>query len=112
MRGKTVDRVPVGFYTHFPDRRGNTVAGRVAWTLACAMDYICIQTDGYMQYPSDTPPKTPADRSCIHLHKIQVRSTAPNASLKLISAFSQTLKNALPNFSDRAFCYFTTDPSF
>lgn len=110
MRGKTVDRSPVGFYTHFPDRRDNTVAGQAVWTLAYTMDYICTQTDGYMQYPSDTPLKPPADRDRIHPHKMQV--TAPNASPKLISAFSQTLKNALPDFSDRAFYYLTADPSF
>ena len=46
MRGKTVDRAPVGFYTHFPDRRDNTVAGQAVWTFAYAMDYICIETDG------------------------------------------------------------------
>ena len=74
MRGKTVDRSPVGFYTHFPDRRDNTVAGQAVWTLAYAMDYICIETDGYMQYPADTPLKPPADRDRIHPHKMQVRS--------------------------------------
>ena len=52
MRGKTVDRAPVGFYTHFPDRRDNTVAGQAVWTFAYAMDYICIETDGYMQVRS------------------------------------------------------------
>lgn len=74
MRGKTVDRAPVGFYTHFPDRRDNTVAGQAVWTFAYAMDYICIETDGYMQDPSDTPLKPPADRDRIHPHKMQVRS--------------------------------------
>ena len=74
MRGKTVERIPVGFYTHFPGRRDNTVTGQAVWTLAYAMDYICIETDGYLQDSSDTPLKTSADRDRIHPHKMQVRS--------------------------------------
>ena len=69
MRGEAVDRVPVGFYTHFADQRDNTVSDQVSWTLACAMDYICIETDGYMQYPSDTPLATPADWGRIRPHQ-------------------------------------------
>lgn len=54
MEGKAVDRVPVTFYTHFltPEAaRDNTVPAQIAWFEDCNMDCLCIEVDGYMQYP-------------------------------------------------------------
>ena len=54
MKQKTVDRVPVAFYTHFmtPEaQKNNTVPEQIAWFEECNMDCLCIETDGYMQYP-------------------------------------------------------------
>ncbi len=54
MDHKPVDRVPVTFYTHFmtPEaQKNNTVPAQIAWFEECNMDCLCIETDGYMQYP-------------------------------------------------------------
>ena len=48
--GKAVDRVPVSWYTHFPDQRDNTVADQVAWARETDMDMLCVETDGFMQF--------------------------------------------------------------
>jgi len=69
MEGLSVDRVPVGFYTHFPDQTDNTVADQVRWTLDTRMDFICIETDGYMEWPSEAPLLTAADWGRIRPHK-------------------------------------------
>lgn len=56
MEQKPVDRVPVTFYTHFltpKARLDNTVSEQIAWFEDCNMDGLCIETDGYMQYPND-----------------------------------------------------------
>lgn len=53
---KPVDRVPVTFYTHFmtPEaQQNNTVPEQIAWFERCDMDCLCIETDGYMQYPRE-----------------------------------------------------------
>ena len=50
IQGKDVDRVPVSWYTHFPDQRDNTVADQVAWAKATDMDMLCVETDGFMQF--------------------------------------------------------------
>ena len=54
MDYKPVDRVPVTFYTHFMTKeaqKNNTVPEQIAWFEKCGMDCLCIETDGYMQYP-------------------------------------------------------------
>ncbi|MBQ8654721.1 MAG: hypothetical protein IJ507_07255 [Clostridia bacterium] len=50
LRGEKPDRVPVSWYTHFPDQRDNTVADQVAWAKKTDMDMLCVETDGYMQF--------------------------------------------------------------
>ena len=50
LQGKPVDKVPVSWYTHFPDQRDNTVRDQVKWALETDMDMLCVETDGYMQY--------------------------------------------------------------
>ena len=54
MDCKPVDRVPVTFYTHFLSeeaQRDNAVAAQVKWMRDCGMDCLCVETDGYMEYP-------------------------------------------------------------
>lgn len=54
MDGMQVDRVPTTFYTHFqsPEAQAdNTVAAQVAFCKAADMDALCVETDGYMEYP-------------------------------------------------------------
>lgn len=54
MDGKPVDRVPVSFYTHSmsPDaKKDNAVSDQLNWFHNCNMDGLCIETDGYMEYP-------------------------------------------------------------
>lgn len=51
---KPVDRVPVSFYTHFltPEKaKDNSVPAQVRWMKECDMDFLCVETDGYMEYP-------------------------------------------------------------
>ncbi len=50
LRGEKTDRVPVSWYTHFPDQRDNTVADQAAWAKQTDMDMLCVETDGYMQF--------------------------------------------------------------
>lgn len=75
------------------------------------MDYICIETDGYMQDPSDTPLKPP--RTVIAFTRTKCRSghRAKRIAETHFRVFAN-VKNALPDFSDRAFYYLTADPSF
>ncbi len=57
MDCKPVDRVPVSFYTHFlsPEAsRDNGVPAQLKWLRDCNMDFLCVETDGYMEYPVPT----------------------------------------------------------
>lgn len=54
MDGLPVDRVPTAFYTHFltpKEQKDNAVSAQIAWFNECNMDCLCIETDGYMEYP-------------------------------------------------------------
>lgn len=54
MDCKPVDRVPVSFYTHFLSPEGsadNGVPAQLKWLRDCNMDFLCVETDGYMEYP-------------------------------------------------------------
>ena len=54
MDSKPVDRVPVSFYTHFLSKEAeadNGVTAQVNWMKECGMDFLCVETDGYMEYP-------------------------------------------------------------
>lgn len=55
MQGKPVDRVPVSFYRHFPDKTDNTVAENIRWVKNTGMDMICVEVDGYYGLLSDKP---------------------------------------------------------
>ncbi|MBR3196107.1 MAG: hypothetical protein IKF50_05345 [Clostridia bacterium] len=68
MKCREVDRVPAGFYTHFPDQEDNTVKDQVRWAKTAAMDYLVIETDGFMDFHWDGPLKTTADWSRIRPH--------------------------------------------
>lgn len=64
MDGKPVDRAPTTFYTHFQspeDQADNTVSGQAAFCKAADMDALCVETDGYMEYPLNFTPKRAAD---------------------------------------------------
>lgn len=50
MHGREVDRVPVSWYTHFPDLTDNTVEAQLKWLNATRMDMLCIETDGFMEW--------------------------------------------------------------
>ena len=73
MNQEPVDRIPVGFYTHFSDQRDNTVADQVKWALDSRMDYLCIETDGFMEFDWDQPLTSPADWGRIRPHKADDR---------------------------------------
>lgn len=54
MDGKKVDRVPTSFFTHSmsPDaQKDNAVSDQLNWFHECNMDGLCIETDGYMEFP-------------------------------------------------------------
>ena len=60
MDCKPVDRVPVSFYTHFfseEDAKDTGVAGHLKWMQDCNMDFLCVETDGYMEFPLNTSGK-------------------------------------------------------
>lgn len=62
MDCKPVDRVPVSFYTHFlsPETsKDNCVPAALNWLKSCNMDFLCVETDGYMEYP------LPRQKDCI-----------------------------------------------
>lgn len=64
MDCKPVDRVPVTFYTHFLSEeasRDNGVAAQVKWMRDSDMDCLCVETDGYMEYPLIDPRGSLAD---------------------------------------------------
>ena len=50
MHGREVDRVPVSWYTHFPDLTDNTVEAQIKWLNATRMDMLCVETDGFMEW--------------------------------------------------------------
>jgi len=55
MNGRTVDRVPVAFYLHFPDQTDNTVAETLQWVKNTRVDLALVATDGFYPLMSDTP---------------------------------------------------------
>jgi len=69
LQGLSVDRVPVGFYTHFPDQTDNTVSAQVKWALDTRMDLLCMETDGYMEWAPEQPLLTASDWGRIRPHK-------------------------------------------
>lgn len=68
MAGLQVDRVPVGFYTHFSAEDDAAVAGQVDWCKRTDMDVLCVETDGLMGFFSDTALRTVQDWKGIRPH--------------------------------------------
>lgn len=69
MRQLPVDRVPVTFYTHFPDQTDNTVSAQLAWFYESGMDCLCVETDGYMEYPLPNATPTVQDWKGLKPHR-------------------------------------------
>ncbi|MDO5422299.1 MAG: uroporphyrinogen decarboxylase family protein [Eubacteriales bacterium] len=69
MEGKPVDRVPVSFYTHSKDLSDNAVAEQLDWFRRCGMDALCVETDGYMEYPVSGDANRLACWSGLSLHQ-------------------------------------------
>ena len=70
MHGREVDRVPVSWYTHFPDLTDNTVEAQLKWLNATRMDMLCVETDGFMEWDcGETKLNTPEALRAMRPHK-------------------------------------------
>ena len=70
LAGQRADRVPVSWYTHFPDQTDNTVRDQVIWARAAGMDMLCVETDGYMEFDcGKTDLGTPEGLRSLRPHK-------------------------------------------
>ena len=70
MHGREVDRVPVSWYTHFPDLTDNTVEAQLKWLKSTRMDMLCIETDGFMEWDcGKTAINTPEALRAMRPHK-------------------------------------------
>ena len=70
MYGREVDRVPVSWYTHFPDLTDNTVEAQLKWLNDTRMDMLCVETDGFMEWDcGKTAINTPEALKAMRPHK-------------------------------------------
>ena len=64
MDQKPVDRVPVGFWHHFPGENWtgqNNIDSHIRYYKTLNLDFLKIMCDGFFEYPFSTPIKTASD---------------------------------------------------